>query len=75
MRRFSIKAGVLLGSLLIAGCSNLPTEDVPSYGASIGIVNHTGKFIYSASVNGAGGGSVAEENRSLQPNYQLTNMN
>lgn len=58
MRKFSIRASLLLGSILIAGCSNLPTREYPSYGASIGIVNHTGKFIYSASVNGAGGGHM-----------------
>lgn len=31
----------------------------PRYGASIGIVNHTGSFIYSAAVDGAGGGNMS----------------
>jgi hypothetical protein len=31
-------------------------ETVPTYGAQIGIVNHTNRYIYSATVDGSGGG-------------------
>lgn len=47
-----------LSMVLLAGCSTSSAVDDSSYGASVGIVNHTGKFIYSASANGGGGGHM-----------------
>jgi len=48
---------VLCAALLIA-CSTQPKRDDSKYGASVGIVNHTEKYIDSASVNGAGGANM-----------------
>lgn len=50
----------LLIVLLISGCAtsdDFPTEKRAS--AQVGIVNHTGSYIYSASVDGAGGGQMS----------------
>lgn len=47
-----------LSMVLLAGCSTSSAVDDSSYGASVGIVNHTGQFIYSASANGGGGGHM-----------------
>lgn len=44
---------------LMSACSTQSKVDDSSYGASIGIVNHTEKFIYSAAVNGVGGANMA----------------
>ena len=49
---------------LLAGCAvNAPQDNgmerSDTAGAQVGIVNHTGKYIYSASVDGAGGGNMA----------------
>lgn len=49
----------LLVALLISGCAtsdDFPTEKRAA--AQTGIVNHTGSYIYSASVDGAGGGGM-----------------
>ena len=45
--------------LILTACSSLPAPDESTYGASVGIVNHTGNYIYSASVNGAGGANMS----------------
>ncbi|MNK64026.1 hypothetical protein D3C87_832570 [compost metagenome] len=50
--------------LLLSGCA-LKSKQVEQVGpsptatAQVGIVNHTGKYIYSASVDGAGGANMA----------------
>ena len=50
--------------LLLSGCA-LKARQVeqagpsPTATAQVGIVNHTGKYIYSASVDGAGGANMA----------------
>lgn len=46
-------------ALLLNGCALLAKEESTAVGAQIGIVNHTGHYIYSASINGAGGGNMA----------------
>lgn len=46
-------------ALLLNGCALLAKEESPTVGAQVGIVNHTGRFIYSATVNGAGGGTMS----------------
>ncbi|WP_426071662.1 DUF3304 domain-containing protein [Janthinobacterium sp. DSP2-3-3] len=54
----------LFSVLLLSGCA-LKARQVkeagpsPTATAQVGIVNHTGKYIYSASVDGAGGGNMA----------------
>jgi hypothetical protein len=48
----------LLCALLITACAALEPKPSPTATAQVGIVNHTGKFIYSASVDGAGGGNM-----------------
>jgi len=53
-----VKVLLAFGVLLLAACSTQPKADESNYGASVGIVNHTGNFIYSASVNGGGGGHM-----------------
>ena len=53
-----MKALFAISALLLVGCSTPPREDDSSYGASIGIVNHTAKYIDSASVNEAGGANM-----------------
>lgn len=47
--------------IVIGGCAVHRTQAGLSEKATaqIGIVNHTGSYIYSASVNGAGGGNMA----------------
>jgi hypothetical protein len=48
-----------------SGCSNKPaafeqtTKENTTASAQVGIVNHTGKFIYSATVDGSGGGTMS----------------
>ncbi len=55
---------ILLAALSLSACAGLKDEGerpVPATDpAQIGIVNHTGNYIYSASVNGAGGGKMSE---------------
>lgn len=53
-----MKSLLVSSALLLVACSTPPTEDNSSYGASVGIVNHTEKYIHSASVNGAGGANM-----------------
>lgn len=52
----------LLAALSLSACAGraLDTEDSTPKTASaqVGVVNHTGNYIYSASVNGAGGGGM-----------------
>jgi hypothetical protein len=49
--------------LSVSGCSSLASkkqetsENSGVYGAQVGIVNHTGKFIYTTRVNDGGGGN------------------
>ena len=39
---------------------NAPPKEAPKTApAQVGVVNHTGNYIYSASVNGAGGGNMS----------------
>ena len=50
-------------ALGLSGCASLPAaqDDGPKMAsAMVGIVNHTEKYVYSASVNGAGGGNMDE---------------
>lgn len=50
-------------ALGLSGCASLPAaqDDGPKMAsAMVGIVNHTDKYVYSASVNGAGGGNMDE---------------
>jgi hypothetical protein len=54
----------LLVVLTFSGCvardyQEPAASSVASVQAQVGIVNHTGSYIYSASVNGAGGGNMA----------------
>ncbi|NVI85666.1 DUF3304 domain-containing protein, partial [Janthinobacterium sp. BJB401] len=50
--------------LLLSGCAFKARQveqggPSPTATAQVGIVNHTGKYIYSASVDGAGGANMA----------------
>lgn len=55
-----MKLLLAIGFLLLAGCAAAPPQQAEqNYSARIGIVNHTGNFIYSAVVNGAGGGNMS----------------
>ncbi len=46
-------------ALLLAGCASVfNEEEAETAGAMVGIVNHTDRYIYSASVNGAGGANM-----------------
>ena len=51
----------LMGAIAITGCALREPQAQPSARATaqVGIVNHTGNYIYSASVDGAGGGNMA----------------
>ncbi len=53
----------LLAALSLSACAGLDLadeDDTPKTApAQVGIVNHTGNYIYSASVNGAGGGNMS----------------
>jgi len=57
-----MKTLLALIALFLAACSTTANTQIKledsSYSASVGIVNHTSKFIYSASVNGAGGANM-----------------
>lgn len=52
----------LLSALSLTACSGLDLndeDDTPKTAAAqVGIVNHTGNYIYSASIDGAGGGNM-----------------
>jgi hypothetical protein len=56
--RILMKFLFLFCAIFLAACAAKPSRDDASYGASVGIVNHTGKFIYSVSVDGGGGGHM-----------------
>ncbi|NVD70738.1 DUF3304 domain-containing protein [Duganella sp. BJB488] len=60
MKRF-IHLFALASALAISGCASHQPQAQPSDRATaqVGIVNHTGNYIYSASVDGAGGGNMA----------------
>lgn len=49
-------------ALVLIGCATPRVEDdrPKMVSASVGIVNHTDKFVYAAGVNGAGGGTMSE---------------
>lgn len=49
---------VLACALLLNGCAALAKKESPTATAQVGIVNHTGKYIYSATVDGSGGGNM-----------------
>jgi hypothetical protein len=53
-----MKLLLLFSALLLIACAAKPGRDDSSYGANVGIVNHTGRFVYSASVDGGGGGHM-----------------
>ncbi|MDB5802342.1 MAG: hypothetical protein JWL63_3281 [Rhodocyclales bacterium] len=44
---------------LLTSCAAFEKKESPDAVAQVGIVNHTGKFIYSASVDGSGGGTMS----------------
>lgn len=52
----------LLAVLNLSACAGLELNDEPpppqTATAQVGVVNHTGNYIYSASVDGAGGGNM-----------------
>jgi len=54
---------VLLTALSLSACAGLDNESTSKESttdpAQVGIVNHTGNYIYSASVNEAGGGKMS----------------
>lgn len=56
--RYLISLAVAIG---LTGCALRQTHAEPRVGAmaSVGIVNHTDQYIYSASVNGASGGNMS----------------
>lgn len=53
---------VLLSALSFSACAGLDNEkasaEQQTATAQVGVVNHTGNYIYSSSVNGAGGGNM-----------------
>ena len=50
----------LIAALLLAGCVTAQQRTESDFAtAQVGIVNHTGNFIYSATVDGAGGGTMS----------------
>lgn len=59
MKRFAYLVPIAL-AIGLAGCALRETQAQPSdrAPAQVGIVNHTGNYIYSASVDGAGGGGM-----------------
>ncbi len=52
----------VLTALSLSACAGLNNEQLRTESematAQVGVVNHTGNYIYSASVNGAGGGNT-----------------
>lgn len=53
-----MKLLLVLGAALLMACAPPVKQDDSKYGASIGIVNHTARYIHSATVNGAGGANM-----------------
>lgn len=53
------RLSMLACCLLVSGCSTLAKPESPYVPAQVGIVNHTGKYIYSATVDGSGGGNMS----------------
>jgi hypothetical protein len=54
---------IFLVASSLSACAhiNQESDNTPKTApAQVGIVNHTGSYIYSASVNGAGGGNMSE---------------
>ncbi|MDB5802343.1 MAG: hypothetical protein JWL63_3282 [Rhodocyclales bacterium] len=43
----------------LTSCAAFEKKEDPDAVAQVGIVNHTGKFIYSATVDGSGGGTMS----------------
>ena len=60
MKRFTYSFAITV-AVVLAGCTLRQSQAHKSDRATaqIGIVNHTGNFIYSASVDGAGGGDMS----------------
>ncbi|MET3134200.1 hypothetical protein AAKU55_004495 [Oxalobacteraceae bacterium GrIS 1.11] len=48
----------LMCALFITACAAREAKESPTAAAQVGIVNHTGNFIYSATVDGSGGGNM-----------------
>ena len=49
----------LVAAMLLAGCVTAQQKAQSDFAtAQVGIVNHTGKYIYSATVDGSGGGNM-----------------
>ena len=46
-------------TLALAGCTAFAKQENPDATAQVGIVNHTDKYIYQATVDGAGGGRMS----------------
>ena len=67
--KWIIYLGSALFSVLLLSSCALKARQVkeagpsPTAGAQVGIVNHTGEYIYSASVDGAGGANMARWER------------
>lgn len=53
-----MKLLIALCTALLMACSTPSKQDESKYGASVGIVNHTARYIHSATVNGAGGANM-----------------
>lgn len=52
---------IVLFAFAVSACGTSPDEDAPQRAsAMVGVVNHTDRFIYSASVDGAGGDAMDE---------------
>ncbi|GJI93814.1 hypothetical protein RugamoR57_05320 [Duganella caerulea] len=60
MKRFTYLFAIAIAAA-ISGCALRQSQAQSSdrANAQVGIVNHTGNYIYSASVDGAGGGNMA----------------
>jgi len=60
MKRFTYVFAISI-ALVLAGCAlrQSQAQESDKAPAQVGIVNHTGNYIYSASVNGAGGANMA----------------
>lgn len=54
-----MKLLTMVFAALLVACSTPAKRDDSVYGASVGIVNHTSKYIHSATVDGAGGANMA----------------
>ncbi|MET3134201.1 hypothetical protein AAKU55_004496 [Oxalobacteraceae bacterium GrIS 1.11] len=48
----------LMCTLFITSCAAQEAKESSTAAAQVGIVNHTGKYIYSATVDGSGGGNM-----------------